>query len=73
MDNFYLNLGHYILTDILEKYDYQGYSKMFPRMGHSFCMTMIDLLEEMGHYLAEKVEGYSFISQLNKEETEETE
>ena len=64
MDNFYLNLGHYIMTDILEEYDYQGYSRMFPRMGHSFCMTMIELLEEMGEYLNRTLEGYSFTSRL---------
>ena len=71
MDNFYLNLGHYILTDILEEHDYQGYSKMFPRMGHSFCMTMIELLEEMGEYLNKTVEGYKFISKLAKPAEEE--
>ncbi|MBQ3383654.1 MAG: hypothetical protein IJG59_00410 [Erysipelotrichaceae bacterium] len=69
MDNFYLNGGHYILTDILEKYDYQGYSYMFPRQGHSFCMTMIELLEEMGEYLSERIEGYSFVSKIKNSDT----
>ncbi len=58
MDNFYLNGGHYILTDILEKYDFQGYSLTFPRKGHEFCMTMIEMLEEMGEYLNKTLPGY---------------
>ncbi|MBE6103702.1 MAG: hypothetical protein E7193_02265 [Erysipelotrichaceae bacterium] len=68
MDNFYLNLGHYILTDILEKYDYQGYSKMFARQGHSFCMTMIELIEEMGEYLVKTVPGYKWKSTWTEED-----
>ncbi|MBE6116315.1 MAG: hypothetical protein E7187_05765 [Erysipelotrichaceae bacterium] len=69
MDNFYLNGGHYILTDILEKYDYQGYSYMFPRQGHSFCMTMIELLEEMGEYLSQRIEGYNFESKIKNSDS----
>ena len=68
MDNFYLNGGHYILTDILEKYDYQGYSYTFPRRGHEFCMTMIELLEEMGEYLNKNLKGYRFKSKIKKKE-----
>ncbi|MBR0138004.1 MAG: hypothetical protein IJM15_06300 [Erysipelotrichaceae bacterium] len=60
MDNFYLNGGHYILTDILEKYDYQGYSLTFPRKGHEFCMTMIELIDEMGEYLNEHCKGFKW-------------
>ena len=69
MDNFYLNGGHYILIDILEKYDYQGYSYMFPRQGHSFCMTIIELLEEMGEYLSQRIEGYNFESKIKNSDS----
>ncbi len=51
MDNFYLNLGHYAITEVLEKYDYQGYSYTFPRVGHDGNITIIDMLGEIGEYL----------------------
>ncbi len=73
MDNFYLNGGHYILTDILEKYDYQGYSYTFPRRGHEFCMTMRELLDEMGEYLNETLPGYHWEKQPEEERILETE
>ena len=54
MDNFYLNLGHWAFTEVLEKYGHTGYSVTFPRVGHDGNITIIDMLEEMRAYLAGK-------------------
>ncbi|MBP3891048.1 MAG: hypothetical protein J6D29_02660 [Solobacterium sp.] len=53
MDNFYLNLGHWDITAVLEKYNYGGYSYTFPRVGHDGNITIIEMLEEMRQYLKE--------------------
>ena len=55
MDNFYLNLGQYLITDVLEKYDYQGYSYTFKRVGHDGNITIIYLLKEIGEYLSKQL------------------
>lgn len=55
MDNFYLNLGHYAMTEVLEKYDHQGYSVTFPKVGHDGNITIIDMMEEMRAYLKKTV------------------
>ena len=55
MDNFYLNLGHWAFTEVLEKYGHTGYSVTFPRVGHDGNITIIDILEEMRAYLAENL------------------
>ncbi|GHU68677.1 hypothetical protein FACS1894184_11270 [Clostridia bacterium] len=54
MDNYYLNLAQYILGDWLETTDdpyYDGYSKTFPRTGHSGNITNKDLLEEIAAHM----------------------
>ena len=51
MDNFYLNLGHYAMGEVLEKYEAGGYAVTFPRVGHDGNITIIDMLEEMREYL----------------------
>ncbi len=51
MDNFYLNLGHWDFTAVLEKYGAGGYSVTFPRVGHDGNITIIEMLEEMRDYL----------------------
>jgi len=53
MDNFYLNLGHWSFTEVLEKYGHTGYSVTFPRVGHDGNITIIEMLEEMRDYLKE--------------------
>lgn len=50
MDNFYLNLGQWYITETLEKYDYKGYSYTFRNVGHDANITIIDLLDEIGEY-----------------------
>lgn len=50
MDNFYLNLGQWLITETLEKYDYQGESKTYPRLGHAMYKTCIELIDEIGAY-----------------------
>ncbi|MBR5065784.1 MAG: hypothetical protein IKX09_06010, partial [Oscillospiraceae bacterium] len=51
MDNFYLNLGHWAFTEVLERYGHTGYSVTFPRVGHDGNITIIDMMEEMREYL----------------------
>lgn len=51
MDNFYLNLGHWAFTEVLERYGHTGYSVTFPRVGHDGNITIIDMMEEMREHL----------------------
>ncbi|MDR1262804.1 MAG: esterase family protein [Oscillospiraceae bacterium] len=54
MDNYYLNIAQYILGDWLETTVdpyYGGYSKTFPRTGHSGSITNQDLLEEIATHM----------------------
>ncbi|MDR1599379.1 MAG: esterase family protein [Oscillospiraceae bacterium] len=54
MDNYYLNLAQYILGDWLETTTepyYDGYSKTFPRVGHSGNITNQELLEEIAAHM----------------------
>ena len=52
MDNYYLNLSQYLVTDFLDStgVDY-GYSQVFPKMGHTGNITNHDLLEEIAAYM----------------------
>lgn len=54
MDAYYLNLAQYILGDWLETTTepyYDGYSKTFPRMGHTGNITNQDLVEEIAAHM----------------------
>ncbi|MDR0397431.1 MAG: esterase family protein [Oscillospiraceae bacterium] len=54
MDNYYLNLAQYMLGDWLETTTepyYDGYSKTFPRTGHSGNISNQDLLEEIATHM----------------------
>ena len=54
MDNYYLNLSQYKLGDWLETTTapyYGGYSKTFPRVGHSGNITNQELLAEIAQHM----------------------
>ena len=53
MDNYYLNLSQYLVTDFLETTEpyYDGYSVTFPRKGHTGNISNKDLLLEMVEHM----------------------
>lgn len=54
MDNYYLNLAQYMVGDFLDSTTdpaYGGYSKTFPRTGHSGNISNQDLLEEIAAHM----------------------
>lgn len=56
MDNFYLNLSQWDITETLEKYKYDGYSVTFKKGGHSSHIASKDLILEIADYF--KKQGY---------------
>ena len=53
MDNYYLNLSQYLVTDFLETVDYGGYSVTFPGMGHTGNITNDALLMEIAEHMVQ--------------------
>ncbi len=51
MDNYYLNLSQYLVTDFLDTVDYGGYSVTFPGVGHSGNITNQELLTEIANHM----------------------
>lgn len=53
MDNYYLNLSQYLVTDFLESAEpaYEGYSVTFPRMGHTGNISNKDLVTEIAQHM----------------------
>lgn len=53
MDNYYLNLSQYLVTDFLETTEpyYDGYSVTFPGKGHTGNISNQDLLQEMADHM----------------------
>ena len=54
MDNYYLCLSQYRVGDFLESTTepaYEGYSKTFPRVGHSGNITNVALVEEIAAHM----------------------
>ncbi|MBP3699111.1 MAG: hypothetical protein J6J01_06510, partial [Oscillospiraceae bacterium] len=53
MDNYYLNLSQYLVTDFLETVDYGGYSVTFPGMGHTGNISNDALMMEIAEHMVE--------------------
>ena len=53
MDNYYLNLSQYMVTEFLESAEpaYEGYSVTFPRMGHTGNISNKDLVIEIAQHM----------------------
>lgn len=57
MDNYYLNLSQYKIGDFLRRKKLGGYSRTFPRVGHSGNILPAALVQEIYNYMQEKKHG----------------